>query len=48
MNYYAINMEQVINKRKKLDVRMTSNELWYMVNSLSEVSIYLKSKVCLM
>ena len=48
VNYYAINMEQVINKRKKLDVRMTSNELWYMVNSLSEVSIYLKSKVCLM
>ena len=35
VNYYAINMEQVINKRKKSDIRLTCNELWYLVNSLS-------------
>lgn len=34
VNYYALNMEQVITQRKANDTRFTSGELWYILNSL--------------
>jgi hypothetical protein len=43
VNYYALNMEQVITQRKANDTRFTSGELWYILNSLIELSLYLQS-----
>lgn len=43
VNYYAINLEQVIDQRKATDTRFTSGELWYLLSSLIDLALALKS-----
>ena len=41
-NYYAINLQQVIDQRKAKDDRFTTGEIWYLLNALTDLSHYLK------
>lgn len=41
-NYYAINIQQVIDQRKAKDDRFTTGEIWYLLNALTDLSHYLK------
>lgn len=41
-SYYSLTLEETIRKRRKDDVRFTSNELWYVLKSLLEVSVLLR------
>lgn len=42
-NYYAITLEQVIQQRKKDDIRFTVGETWYVLKNLVEVSAFLQA-----
>lgn len=41
-NYYALSLSDVITKRRKDDIRFISNEIWYVLKSLLEVSVLLR------
>lgn len=41
-NYYAIHLEQLIEQRKQVDIRLTSGEAWYLLNSLVDAAAYLE------
>lgn len=42
-NYYAITLREVIQQRKKADIRFTVGETWYVLKNLVEVSSFLKA-----
>ena len=42
-NYYAITLREVINQRKKDDIRFTVGETWFVLKNLVEVSSFLKA-----
>lgn len=42
-SYYSLTLQEVVGKRKRDDVRFTANELWYVLKSLLEVSVLLRS-----
>ncbi len=43
VNYYAIDLQSVIEQRRINDCRFSSGELWYLVSSLVDLALYLKS-----
>jgi len=43
VNYYAIDLQSVIDQRRVNDNRFTTGELWYIINSLVDMALYLKS-----
>jgi hypothetical protein len=42
VNYYAIDLQSVVEQRRANDNRFTTGELWYLLNSLSDMAMYLK------
>lgn len=43
VNYYALDLEQVVSQRRSSDWRFAPGEVWYLVNSLVELAAYLQS-----
>lgn len=43
VNYYALDLQNVIDQRRSIDNRFTAGQLWYIVNSLVDLSLYLQS-----